>query len=187
MPDLLPASDLAALPPTAPGRIQLARVRRSDGADLVRANQAAAEIHRPWIRPFTDEAGFVAWHLAGLTGAHVNYVARDGQGGAPVAVVSFENVVGGAFWSAHLSYYGMAGYIGGGWQSEAVRAALACAFSELGLHRVEAAVQPGNRRSRRLLERLGFRFEGVSPDYLYVDGAWRDHERWALLRREWGL
>ena len=101
-----------------------------------------------------------------------------------MAVVSFENVVTGAFWNAHLSYYGMAGFIGGGWQSESVRAALVLAFTELGLHRVEAAVQPGNLRSLRLVQRLGFRFEGLSPEFLHVDGAWRDHERWALLRRE---
>lgn len=182
MPDVLSATSPS--PPAARARVRLSRVRRGDAADLIRANQASAEIHRPWIRPFTDEAGFVAWHQAGMTGAHVNYVARCEDRDAVVAVVSFENVVAGAFWSAHLSYYGMVGFVGGGWQSESVRAALGLAFADLGLHRVEAAVQPGNLRSRKLLQRLGFRLEGVSPEFLHVDGAWRDHERWALLRRE---
>jgi ribosomal-protein-alanine N-acetyltransferase len=43
------------------------------------------------------------------------------------------------------------------------------------LHRVQAAFRPENLRSGRVLERLGFRSEGVAPDYLYIDGAWRDH------------
>ena len=55
------------------------------------------------------------------------------------------------------------------------------AFEELGLHRLEADIQPGNTRSSRLVERLGFRLEGHSPAFQFVDGAWRDHDRWAVV------
>ena len=60
-----------------------------------------------------------------------------------------------------------------------VQLALAHAFGPLGLHRVEANIQPANAASRALVQRLGFRLEGFSPRYLLIDGAWRDHERWA--------
>lgn len=54
------------------------------------------------------------------------------------------------------------------------------AFEELRLHRLEANIQPGNVRSSRLVERLGFRLEGRSPAFQLVRGEWRDHGRWAI-------
>ena len=65
--------------------------------------------------------------------------------------------------------------------TEAVRLAIAQAFHEFGLHRVEANIQPENTRSIALVRRLGSQKEGFSPRYLKIQGAWRDHERWALL------
>ncbi len=58
----------------------------------------------------------------------------------------------------------------------------AAEFTAEGLapHRPEADIQPGRTASIALVRELGFRREGPSPDFLQVDGAWRDHERWAL-------
>jgi ribosomal-protein-alanine N-acetyltransferase len=55
------------------------------------------------------------------------------------------------------------------------------AFNDMGLHRLEANIQPDNERSIRLVESLGFECEGYSPRYLKINGKWRDHERWAIL------
>jgi ribosomal-protein-alanine N-acetyltransferase len=66
-----------------------------------------------------------------------------------------------------------------------VRAFIDTAFNDLGLNRLEANIQPNNHRSIHLVRRLGFELEGFSRRYLWVDGAWRDHERWALLAEDW--
>ncbi len=68
--------------------------------------------------------------------------------------------------------------------TDGLRLVLERAFGALGLHRVDANIQPDNERSLRLVERLGFRREGLSLRYVKVGGRWRDHERWALLAEE---
>ncbi len=65
--------------------------------------------------------------------------------------------------------------------TEAADLAVRYAFDTLGLHRVEANIQPGNAPSIALVRRLGFAREGFSPRYLRISGEWRDHERWARL------
>jgi len=63
---------------------------------------------------------------------------------------------------------------------EALRAAFGQVFGLLGLHRIMANYLPTNERSARLLRRLGFTVDGYARDYLYIDGAWRDHILTAL-------
>jgi ribosomal-protein-alanine N-acetyltransferase len=60
------------------------------------------------------------------------------------------------------------------------------AFETVGLHRVEANIQPENVRSIALVEGLGFRREGYSPRYLRIGGEWRDHVRYAILSETFG-
>jgi ribosomal-protein-alanine N-acetyltransferase len=71
--------------------------------------------------------------------------------------------------------------------SEAVSAAIAHVFGDLGLHRVRAAYHPHNERSGRLLCRLGFVVEGYARDYLDLHGAWRDQILTGLINPDWQL
>ena len=68
---------------------------------------------------------------------------------------------------------------------EALRASLDYVFQVLNLHRVMANFMPHNARSNGLLRRLGFTVEGYARDYLYIDGAWRDHVLTSLTNPEW--
>jgi ribosomal-protein-alanine N-acetyltransferase len=111
-------------------------------------------------------------------------VCRRGDG-AIVGVVNVSEIVRGAFRSAYLGYYGFAPHAGQGYMTEGLGLVLRHAFRQLGLHRLEANIQPGNRASRALVRRLGFRREGFSARYLKIGGRWRDHERWAIVREAW--
>ncbi|HMC79772.1 MAG TPA: GNAT family protein, partial [Acidimicrobiia bacterium] len=59
------------------------------------------------------------------------------------------------------------------------------AFEELKLHRVEVAIVPRNKASRRVVEKLALREEGTARDYLQIRGAWEDHVRYAITATEW--
>ncbi|WP_028227262.1 GNAT family N-acetyltransferase [Paraburkholderia ferrariae] len=161
--------------------IHLTRVTRSDAHDLIAANRESQSYHHPWAASFTDQAGFDAWFARTLTGPAIGLVAREAESNDIVGVVNINEIVAGVFQSAYLGYYGMQRYAGRGYMTEALRAAIDYAFSDLGLHRLEANIQPGNEASIALVRRLGFQKEGFSPRYLRIDGEWRDHERWALL------
>jgi ribosomal-protein-alanine N-acetyltransferase len=84
-------------------------------------------------------------------------------------------VVRGPWQNANMGYYVDRARNGRGICTEAVGLVVGFAFDELGLHRVQAAVMPRNVPSIRVLERNGFRREGLAPDYLRINGAWEDH------------
>jgi ribosomal-protein-alanine N-acetyltransferase len=84
-----------------------------------------------------------------------------------------------------LGYSIDAAHEGRGLMREALEAVLADAFGRLGLHRVQANVRPENARSLALLARLGFEREGLAREYLFIDGAWRDHVMTARRAPGW--
>ena len=97
------------------------------------------------------------------------------ESGPVVGTCNYTNIVRGPFLACHLGYQIARAHEGHGLMAEALRATNAFVFRELRLHRIMANYRPENERSGRLLERLGFVREGVAKDYLFIDGAWRDH------------
>ena len=161
-------------------RVTLRRPSRSDGPALVAAHQASASYLAPWVEPFADMAGFETWYAKRLTGGNISFMAIAPDD-AIAGVVNISEIVIGVFQSAYLGFYGIAGFGGRGLMTDAIRQSIRFAFDDAGLHRLEANIQPGNSRSIALVKRLGFQNEGFSPRYLKIGGAWRDHERWAIL------
>jgi ribosomal-protein-alanine N-acetyltransferase len=94
--------------------------------------------------------------------------------------VMIGNVIRDPLWSAYVGYWVGSHAVCRGVTTAAVALVLDHCFGPVGLHRVEATVRPENLASRRVLEKLGFREEGLFRRYLNVDGAWRDHLCYAL-------
>ena len=166
-------------------RVAIRPVSAMDGSELIAANLASIQVHEPWVYPCRDVVAFQAYLARSDGERSLGFIARERESGRIVGVVNLNEIVRGLFQSAYLGYYGMAGWQGRGLMSEAVGLVVAHAFDGLGLHRIEANIQPGNISSRALAKRLGFRQEGYSPRYLRIGGEWRDHERWAILSEEW--
>ena len=102
-----------------------------------------------------------------------------------VGRVSLDNVVRGAWQNATLGYFVDQENNGKGIATAAVRSAVSYGFGTAGLHRVQAGVMPRNIASIRVLEKAGFRFEGVSLRYLQINGVWEDHNMYAVTSDEW--
>lgn len=98
---------------------------------------------------------------------------------------TLSNVRRGVCQSASLGYWVGQAHARRGYTLAAVTAILPFVFETLGLHRLEAACIPDNEPSRRLLKRLGFEQEGHARGYLQINGEWRDHTLFALLRDDW--
>lgn len=161
-------------------RILLTEVQTSDGPALIQAHLESRDYHAPWVTTFTDAAGFEKWFARLNPERMMSFIARD-HGGGIVGLCTLSEIVRGNFQSAYLGFHGMVAFAKQGLMTEAVTLAARHAFSSIGLHRLEANIQPDNIRSISLARRVGFIKEGYSRDYLRIDGQWRDHERWALL------
>ena len=70
---------------------------------------------------------------------------------------------------------------------EAVVVTLRFAFEAISLHRVEISIIPRNTASRRVVEKLGIRQEGIAERFLEIDGVWEDHVRYAITSEEWSV
>ncbi len=149
--------------------------------------------HEPWV-PKQPEEFFTAdyWEkrliLYAADNAADTHVRRFVlEGDRVIGAVNLNNMVRGFFHSAHLGFSIDQAEQGRGKMHEALVAVIAHAFSKDGLHlhRIEANHQSHNVRSAALLERLGFERQGFAKEYLFINGAWRDHVMTALINREW--
>lgn len=118
--------------------------------------------------------------------------ARHGRGypfairldGEFVGQVTVGGVTRGSLHSAHLGYWIDSAVAGRGVMPTAVALVTDHCFWGLALHRVEVNIRPENTASRRVVEKLGFREEGLRQRFLHIAGDWRDHLSYALTRDE---
>jgi [ribosomal protein S5]-alanine N-acetyltransferase len=146
--------------------------------------RASRELHEPWVYPPRTRQAFRTYVERLSQGRHAGYFVCAESGGL-AGVININEMIMGGMCSGALGYYGFAATTGQGLMREGLALLLRRAFTRHGLHRLEANVQPGNLRSRILLEHHGFRCEGLALRLLKIEREWRDHERWALTIEEW--
>ena len=117
-------------------------------------------------------------------GARLIAFARDASEPRLLARVNFTQILRGPLQSCVLGYQIDREFEGRGLMHEALATCIDFMFREFRMHRIQAGFRVENARSARLLARLGFEEIGIARDYLFIDGAWRDHVLVALTNRD---
>ena len=173
------------------GRIELRPLRLRDATAWREVRTRNARWLRPWEATLP-----LAEHDAPTTyGAMVRRLraeAREGRSlpfaltvdGAFAGQVTVGGIARGSLLSAYIGYWIDQRVAGRGIMPTAVAMATDHCFREVGLHRVEINIRPENTASLRVVEKLGFRAEGLRERYLHIDGDWRDHLTFALCAED---
>lgn len=172
-------------PGARPGKKVLLRHPFPEDADeFTEASLRSRDLHKGLVSPPKDTAAFIGYVLKNEEKENECFLVIEIENGSIAGAINFSQIFMGPFRNAYLGYYLFDGFTGRGLMTEAMLLALDYGFGTLGLHRVEANIQPHNTASIGLVRRCGFTKEGYSRKYLMVDGEWRDHERWALLAED---
>lgn len=175
----------------ADGRVGLRPIRMRDASAWYMLRRRNHDWLTPWEATAPEAPDAAAFSFAAMV-RRLRRDARDGRllpfivtyEGRLVGQLTVAHVTWGSMRSASLGYWIDRDHAGRGIIPTAVALATDHCFRTVGLHRVEVAMRPENHASRRVVEKLGFRFEGVRPRYLHIDGEWRDHLVYALNEDE---
>ncbi|MEV7211044.1 MULTISPECIES: GNAT family N-acetyltransferase [unclassified Streptomyces] len=171
-------------------RVGIRHFTYEDGAEFTARARESKDLHHPWLFPPDSAQAYEAYAgrliedrtKAGFLVCEKDPdpASGDGPGSSIAGFVNINNIVEGGFLSGALGYGAFAHAAGRGLMREGLDLVVRYAFGPMRLHRLEINVQPGNAASIALARSCGFHLEGFSPRMLYLDGAWRDHQRWAI-------
>lgn len=154
-----------------------------DETAFLEAMIGSEKLHQPWVQPPITSQQFHNYLARYDQPNQISYLVCEGDN--IIGVFNLNEIVTGAFQNAFLGFYAIETYAGRGYMSLGLQLILQEAFTSLGLHRLEANIQPQNLNSLKLVKANGFRKEGYSPNYLKINDVWRDHERWAITCEDW--
>jgi [ribosomal protein S5]-alanine N-acetyltransferase len=168
------------------GAISLRPLRQRDAREWRAVRSRNAEWLRPWEATSPEPAVDAPPTYSAMV-RRLKAEAREGRtmpfvitfGDALVGQLTVGGISWGSLRSAHIGYWVDQRVAGRGIMPTAVAMATDHCFA-VGLHRIEINIRPENLASRRVVEKLGFRPEGMRPRYLHIDGDWRDHLSFAL-------
>ncbi|WP_405793251.1 GNAT family N-acetyltransferase [Streptomyces sp. NBC_01506] len=162
-------------------RTRVRPYRYEDADEFAASARDSGELHHPWLFPPRTPEAYVDYASAVIEDpTKAGFLVCDLADGRIAGFVNINDIVRGGFLNGALGYGAFAHAAGRGLMREGLGHVVRHAFGPLGLHRLEANIQPANAASIALVRGTGFRYEGCSPNFLRIDGAWRDHERWAI-------
>ncbi|MEU8587675.1 GNAT family protein [Streptomyces sp. NPDC048664] len=162
-------------------RVGIRPFTHEDEPEFTARARESKDLHHPWLAPPLTAGAYAAYAGRLIEDpSKAGFLVCEKGSGAIAGFVNINNIVMGGFLSGALGYGAFAHAAGRGLMTQALDLVVRYAFGPLGLHRLEINAQPGNTASIALAQRAGFRLEGYSPKMIYIDGAWRDHERWAI-------
>jgi ribosomal-protein-alanine N-acetyltransferase len=176
-------------PQRSAGLVGIRLIRQKDAQvleDLLMENRSWLEqweatypgFVRPTVQSFRLKPVIASLLKAHKLNAGVPFVVTYGN--RVVGQVNVSSIVGGSVSSAQIGYWVAEDFAGRGIIPTAVALAVDYCLSELRLHRVEICIRPENTASLRVVEKLGFRYEGMRRNYIHIDNRWCDHECFAL-------
>ena len=173
-----------------PSRVEIGPPTEAKRQIVLEAVRRSEALHTPWVSPPATDQAYDSWLARQKTDSFEGFLFQPvGDESQLVGFCNLSWIIRGDLGGAFMGFAAVEGFQGQGYMREGIDLVLDRAFGRIGLHRVEANVQPANEPSRALVARLGFVKEGFSESYLRVGGEWRDHERWAIrkdLRRQRG-
>lgn len=173
-------------------RLTLRLPMHSDYRDWALLRAESRDFLAPWEPSWSADhlsrkafANRVYWAArAEAAGTALPLFLIEGQSGRVLGAITLDNIRRGPAQAATLGYWIGARYARMGFMREAIGAVVAHAFGPLDLSRIEAACLPENAASRGVLEKSGFKYEGVAQSYLQINGRWRNHVLYANLRAD---
>ncbi|WP_157014992.1 GNAT family N-acetyltransferase [Mesorhizobium xinjiangense] len=180
-------------PSLAGERVTLRFPRSGDFAEWAELRRQSRNFLEKWEpRWAPDELDLPAWRARLRryrqeynNGTGASFFIYRNDNGALAGGISIGNIRRGVAQSAQIGYWMGERHAGNGLMLEALRLLVPYCFSDLKLHRIEAACIPDNKRSVRVLEKAGFTREGLLHSYLRISGTWRDHYLYALIEDEY--
>lgn len=116
-------------------------------------------------------------------GSHLSlYISVKGNDNI-IGNVTLSNIIKGPFQSCNIGYKLDESELNKGYITEAIKKVIEIAFNDLELHRIEANIMPRNISSIKVVEKLGFNYEGLGIEYLRINGVWEDHARYAIRNK----
>jgi len=131
---------------------------------------------------FTNRVYWAQRAIANGTAVPLFLIRRDDD--ALLGAITLDNIRRGPAQAGTTGYWVGHPYARSGYMQEALEAVVHYAFITLDLSRIESGCLPENTPSRRLLEKCGYKYEGVAQSYLQINGRWRNHVLYANLRHD---